>query len=40
VAPGGKAVAVVSFSVEAGRIVEIDVIADRSKLARIQSLTS
>jgi RNA polymerase sigma factor (sigma-70 family) len=38
VVPGGKAVAVVSFSVEAGRIVEIDVIANRSKLARVQDL--
>ena len=38
VAPGGRAVAVVSFSVENGRIAEIDVIANRTKLARVQGV--
>jgi RNA polymerase sigma factor (sigma-70 family) len=38
VAPGGRAVAVVSFSVESGRIAEIDVIANRAKLAHVQGL--
>jgi RNA polymerase sigma factor (sigma-70 family) len=38
VAPAGRAVAVVSFSVENGRIAEIDVIANRTKLARVQGL--
>jgi RNA polymerase sigma-70 factor, ECF subfamily len=40
VAPGGRAVAVVSFSVEKGRIAEIDVIANRTKLVRVQGLPS
>jgi RNA polymerase sigma factor (sigma-70 family) len=40
VAPGGTPVAVVSFSVENGRIAEIDVIANRTKLARVQGLPS
>jgi RNA polymerase sigma-70 factor (ECF subfamily) len=39
VAPGGRAVAVVCFTVENGRIAEIDVVASRAKLARIEGLT-
>jgi RNA polymerase sigma-70 factor (ECF subfamily) len=35
VAVGGHAIAVVGFTVEKGRIAEIDVIANRSKLARL-----
>ena len=38
VAPGGRPVAVVSFSVENGRIAEIDAIANRAKLAGVQGL--
>ena len=35
VVPGKKPIAVVSFSVAAGRIVEIDLVADPAKLRSI-----
>jgi RNA polymerase sigma-70 factor (ECF subfamily) len=34
--PGGKPIAVVGFTVAAGRIVEIDLVANPEKLARLE----